>query len=43
VSDRIVVLVAGEVALDGYADTLDRATIVTAFIGADTTPERTTA
>ena len=43
VSDRIVVLVAGEVALDGYADTLDRATIVTAFIGADTTPERTQA
>ena len=34
VSDRIVVLVAGEIALDGYSDTLDRATIVEAFLGA---------
>jgi simple sugar transport system ATP-binding protein len=44
VSDRIVVLVAGEIALDGYTDTLDRATIVEAFLG-ETTPtlERTTA
>jgi simple sugar transport system ATP-binding protein len=44
VSDRIVVLVAGEIALDGYTDTLDRATIVEAFLGETTpTPERTTA
>ena len=35
VSDRIIVLVAGEVALDGYADDLDRATIVAAFLGDD--------
>ena len=41
VSDRIVVLVAGEIALDGYADTLDRAAIVNAFLG-DPQPERTT-
>jgi len=41
VSDRIVVLVAGEIALDGYADTLDRAAIVNAFLG-DHQPERTT-
>jgi len=33
VSDRIVVLVAGVVALDGYADELDRARIVEAFLG----------
>jgi len=33
VSDRIVVLVAGSIALDGYSDTLDRATIVEAFLG----------
>jgi len=35
VSDRIVVLVSGAVALDGYADELDRATIVQAFLGSD--------
>ena len=33
VSDRIVVLVSGSIALDGYSDTLDRATIVEAFLG----------
>jgi simple sugar transport system ATP-binding protein len=33
VSDRIIVLVAGEIALDGYADDLDRSTIVEAFLG----------
>jgi simple sugar transport system ATP-binding protein len=33
VSDRIVVLVAGVVALDGYSDDLDRARIVEAFLG----------
>jgi simple sugar transport system ATP-binding protein len=33
VSDRIIVLVAGAVALDGYADDLDRSTIVEAFLG----------
>ena len=44
VSDRIVVLVAGEIALDGYADSLDRATIVEAFLGEPAlTPERTDA
>ena len=37
VSDRIVVLVAGQVALDGYSDTLDRATIVEAFLGSERT------
>ncbi|PRY67122.1 monosaccharide ABC transporter ATP-binding protein (CUT2 family) [Glaciihabitans tibetensis] len=33
VSDRIIVLVAGSIALDGYADELDRSTIVEAFLG----------
>jgi simple sugar transport system ATP-binding protein len=33
VSDRIIVLVAGSIALDGYADDLDRGTIVEAFLG----------
>lgn len=44
VSDRIVVLVAGGIALDGYADTLHRAAIVEAFLGEPAlTPERATA
>ena len=40
VSDRIVVLVAGAIALDGYSDTLDRATIVEAFLGSTSASDR---
>ena len=39
VSDRIVVLVAGSVVLDGYADDLPRTSIIEAFLGeTDATP-----
>ena len=40
VSDRIVVLVAGAIALDGYSDTLDRASIVEAFLGSTSASDR---
>jgi simple sugar transport system ATP-binding protein len=34
VADRIVVLVAGRIELDRYADETDRASVIGAFLGA---------
>ncbi|WP_235500929.1 sugar ABC transporter ATP-binding protein [Agreia sp. Leaf244] len=42
VADRIIVLVAGVVELDAYADETDRASIVGAFLGARTRDQRST-